>query len=135
GEANVWVAYAQFTPNQKFTDIRWRGPDETKNSAELAEPPGGDQIFLVRYSRGAWSEAIAVTEKGGDLYKPAVAVDDSGRAWVFWSANNGGNFDLYARSFEAGKGGKTGKLTSDKGPDIPPAPAPPPQSPPPASLP
>src|SRR5262245_9706583 len=119
-EGNVWVAYAQFTPNPKFTGIRWTGPDETKNFAELAEPTGGDQILLVRYSRGAWSEAIAVTEKGGDLYKPAVAVDDSGRAWVFWSANNGGNFDLYARSFEAGKGGKTVKLTSDRGPDIAP---------------
>src|SRR5215470_4372971 len=119
-EGNVWVAYAQFTPNPKFTGIRWSGTDETKNFAELAEPTGGDQILLVRYSRGAWSEAIAVTEKGGDLYKPAVAVDDSGRAWVFWSANNGGNFDLYARSFEAGKGGKTLKLTSDRGPDIAP---------------
>src|SRR5262249_61548180 len=53
-------------------------------------------------------------------YKPAVTVDGSGRVWVFWSANDGGNFDLYARSFEAGKGGKTVKLTSDLGPDIAP---------------
>src|SRR5262245_28043780 len=119
-EGNVWVAYAQFTPNPKFTGIRWSGSGETKNFAELAEPAGGDQILLARWSRGAWSEAVAVTEKGGDLYKPAVAVDDSGRVWVFWSANQGGNFDLYARSFEAGKGGRTVKLTSDRGPDIAP---------------
>jgi len=119
-EGNVWVAYAQFTPNPKFTGIRWSGTGETKNFAELAEPVGGDQIMLMKWSRGAWSEAVAVTEKGGDLYKPAVAADGSGRVWVFWSANNGGNFDLYARSFEAGKGGKTVKLTSDRGPDIAP---------------
>src|SRR5215831_14061083 len=106
-EGNVWVAYAQFTPNPKFTGIRWLGTGETKNFAELAEPTGGDQIMLMKWSRGAWSEAVAVTEKGGDLYKPAVTVDGSGRVWVFWSANDGGNFDLYARSFEAGKGGKT----------------------------
>jgi hypothetical protein len=111
-EGNVWVAYAQFTPNPKFTGIRWSGTGETKNFAELAEPTGGDQIMLMNWSRGAWSEAVAVTEKGGDLYKPAVASDGSGRVWVFWSANNGGAFDLYARSFEAGKGGKTLKLTS-----------------------
>jgi hypothetical protein len=119
-EGNVWVAYLQFTPNPKFTGIRWSGTGETKNFAELAEPAGGDQILLIRWSRGMWSEAVAVTEKGGDLYKPAVAVDGAGRVWVFWSANNGANFDLYARSFEAGKGGKTLKLTSDRGPDIAP---------------
>jgi hypothetical protein len=119
-EGNVWVAYAQFTPNPKFTGVRWSGTGETKNFAELAEPTGGDQIMLMKWSRGALSEAVAVTEKGGDLYKPAVALDGSGRVWVFWPASDGGNFDLYARSFEAGKGGKTVKLTSDRGPDIAP---------------
>src|SRR5262249_57833696 len=96
---------------------------ETRERKTLAEWPGrrgGDKFLPVRYPRGAWSEPMAVTERGGDLYKPAVAVDDSGRAWVFWSANNGGNFDLYARSFEAGKGGKTLKLPSDRGPGIAP---------------
>src|SRR5499433_3153261 len=34
-EGNVWVAYAQFTPNPKFTGIRWSGTGETKNFAEL----------------------------------------------------------------------------------------------------
>src|SRR5262245_26526865 len=100
-EGGVWVAYAQFTPNPKFTGVRWSGGGETKNFAELAEPTGGDQILLVRWSSGAWSEPVAVTERGGDLYKPAVAVDGSGRVWVFWSANDGGDFELYARSFES----------------------------------
>src|SRR5262249_55413007 len=75
-EGNVGAAYLQFTANPKFTGIRWSGTGETKNFAELAEPAGGDQILLARWSRGAWSEAVAVTDKGGDLYKPAVAVDD-----------------------------------------------------------
>jgi hypothetical protein len=119
-EGSVWVAYAQFTPNPKFTGIRWSGTGETKNFTELSEPTGGDQILLMTWSRGAWSEPIAVTEKGGDLYKPAIAVEAAGRVWVFWSANTGGNFDLYARLFEAGQGGKTLQLTSDRGPDIAP---------------
>ncbi len=117
-EGNVWVAFVRFTPNPKFTGIRWTGTEETKNFAELAEPTGGDQVLLVRYSRGVWSTPMAVSDKGGDLYRPAVAVDGAGRVWVFWSANSDGNFDLYARGFEAGRGGKTIKLTSDRGPDI-----------------
>src|SRR5262245_18595850 len=81
-EGNVWVAYAQFTPNPKFTGIRWSGTGETKNFAELAEPSGGDQIMLVRWARGAWSEAVAVTEKGGDLQARCRGGRQIGRAHV-----------------------------------------------------
>ncbi len=119
-EGNVWVAYMQFTPNPKFLGIRMRlpGSEPVKDFAELAEPTGGDQILLLRYSRGTWSEPIAVSEPRGDLYKPAVAVDGSGRVWVFWSANTGGNFDLYARAVEGGKPGQVHRLTTDRGSDI-----------------
>ncbi len=120
-EGNFWVAYMKFAPNPKFPGIRVSDPQPPKNLDELAEPTGGDQIFLLRYSQGAWSEPVAVTEAHGDLYKPAVAVDGTGRVWVFWSANSNGNFDLYARSFESGKPGKTLRLTTDPGPDITPA--------------
>jgi len=117
-EGNVWVAYLQFTPNPKFLGIRWTAAGPQQDLAELAEPTGGDQIFLTQYSRGVWSEPIAVSEAHGDLFKPAVAVDGAGRVWVFWSANTNGNFDLYARPVEGGKPGRALKLTSDRGPDI-----------------
>ncbi len=117
-DGNVWVAYLQFTPNPKFLGIRMSAPEPPKDFAELAEPTGGDQILLVRYTRGKWSDPIAVSEPRGDLYKPAVAVDGQGRVWVFWSANEGSNFDLYARALEAGKPGKVLRLSSNPGPDI-----------------
>jgi Protein of unknown function (DUF3604) len=118
---NLWIAYLQFTPNAKFTGVRLGIQEAPTNLAELAEPTGGDQILLARYSDGKWAEPVSVSETRGDLYKPAVAVDGSSRVWVFWSANTGGNFDLYARAFEAGKPGKTLRLSTDRGADIVPA--------------
>jgi hypothetical protein len=114
-EGNVWIAYAQFTPNPKFGGVRNQLRGETiRDFNELLEPPKGDQIMLAKYSRGAWSAPVAVSE-AGDLYKPAVAVDGSNRVWVFWSQNQNGNFDLMARQMS---GGSALKLSSDRGPDI-----------------
>ena len=119
-EGDVWVAYQQFTPNQKFLGFRNQLRGEMKDFNELKEPPGGDQVMLARYSRGKWAEPIAVSEPRGDLFKTAVAIDGSKRVWVFWSENKGGNFDLHARVVEDGKAGKTTRLSSDAGPDITP---------------
>ncbi len=122
-QGNVWVAFLQFKPNPKFTGIRWMAVDgePQKDFNQLKEPAGGDQIMLSRYAGGAWSEAVAVSDAGGDLFKPAIAVDRTGKVWVFWSGNTDGNFDLYARSFDKGKPGGRLKLTADSGPDMTPA--------------
>ena len=45
----------------------------------------------------------------------------NGRPWVFWSANEKGNFDLWARVVESGKPGITVRLSSAPGSDIDPA--------------
>ena len=51
----------------------------------------------------------------------AVAVDGQGRAWIFYSAQRAGNFDLYARSARAdGTLSSEIRLTSDPGTDISP---------------
>jgi hypothetical protein len=119
----VWVAYLQFTPNPKFTKIRWTSPlsEEPKNFDELKEGGQGDQVMLARYANGAWSQPIAVSEGRSDLFKPAVAIDGAGRVWVFWSANTDGNFDLYARVVAQNQPGKTIRITSDRGADVVPA--------------
>ncbi|MFN0124634.1 MAG: hypothetical protein ACKV2V_29380 [Blastocatellia bacterium] len=118
----VWVAWQQFTPNPKFNNIRWTLPTggTAGNLDELKEVNHGDQIMLARYTNGAWSAPIAVSEGRGDLFRPAVAVDGAGRVWVFWSANTNGNFDLYARVVDKNTAGKTLKLTADAGPDVTP---------------
>src|SRR6202140_3072764 len=89
--------------------------------SELKAPTGGDQILLRKYTGGSWGEPIAITEPGGDLYRPAIAVDGSGRPWVFWSANEKGNFDVWAKPVEDGKPGSAVRLSSEAGSDIDPA--------------
>src|SRR6266446_2181478 len=55
------------------------------------------------------------------LYRPAIAVDGSGRPWVFWSANDKGNWDVWARPVENGKPGASVRLSTEAGSDIDPA--------------
>ena len=64
----------------------------------LAKPTGGDQRWLRVQRAGQWSEPLAVTAGQGDIYKCAVAVDGGGTAWVFWSEQKDGNFDIWTRS-------------------------------------
>jgi hypothetical protein len=119
-DGNVWVAYVRFAPNPKFLGTRLMTAQPITDFDALAEPPGADQVFLLRYAQGSWSEPIPVSGPKGDLYRPAVAVDGTGRVWVFWSSNRAGNFDLYARSFQGGQAGEVLQLTADPGADITP---------------
>src|SRR5258708_17770224 len=82
--------------------------------------PGGDQILLRKYANGSWSDTLAITPPGGDLWRPSIAVDGKGRPWVFWSANDGGNFDIWARIIENGRPGAVKRISSAPGADIDP---------------
>ena len=116
-DGTVWIAYMEFKHHPDHDKLR----NTAKVSDELAAKPGGDQILLMRYSGGDWSAPIAITPPGGDLYRPAVAVDGKGRPWVFWSANEKGNFDVWARPVENMKPGPVVRLSSAPGSDIDPA--------------
>ena len=70
---------------------------------------------------GEWSAPIAISPPGGDLYRPAVAVDGKGRPWVFWSANEKGNFDVWARVSDGHQARSLRAITSTPGSDIDPA--------------
>ena len=113
----VWLAYVEFRHNQDHDKLRAPLKEAPANFGALKASTGGDQILLRKYSSGTWGETIAITEPGRDLYRPAVAVDGSGRAWVFWSANENGNFDLWARPIENGKPGAVVRLSTEAGSD------------------
>jgi hypothetical protein len=121
GDDAVWVSYVQFTRGDR-AQHRWgqMGADPPKNLDFVARPTGGDQVFLRRYSKAkkSWGEAIAVSDPKQDVMRTAVAVDGKKRAWVFWSANRSGNFDVYARSYADGRWSRELRLTSDPGTDL-----------------
>lgn len=112
----VWVAYMEFKHNPDHDRIRLVANDFDAMTAK----PGGDQIMLKSYANNTWSEPVPVSAPGGDLYRPAVAVDGQGRPWVFWPENTAGNFDIRGRVVENGKPGTLLKLSSAAGSDIDP---------------
>jgi hypothetical protein len=116
-DGSVWLAYMEFKHNPKHNRIR----TTAKVTDDLTAKTGGDQVWLQHYASGAWSAPVAITPPGGDLYRPAVAVDGKGRPWVFWSSNTGGNFDVWARVADGLKPGATVRISSDPGSDIDPA--------------
>ena len=85
-------------------------------------------MWLLALRGSQWSKPIAVTDGGEDLYRTATAADGQGRAWIFFSKNvgagadlTGGDWELFARSYQAGKLGPLVRLTHEPGPDIYPA--------------
>ncbi|MEK7407038.1 MAG: hypothetical protein AAB225_18350 [Acidobacteriota bacterium] len=118
---NVWLAYLEFKHHPDHDRIRANLREAPKDFSDYKAAPGGDQILVRKYSQGAWSEPLAITPPGGDLYRPAIAVDGTGRPWVFWPANEKGNFDLWARAIENGQPGRTLRLSNAPGSDIDPA--------------
>lgn len=119
-DGTVWIAYVAFTHGKGFAR-RERFGDTEPDISGLDRPTGGDRVFVIRLRQGQWSAPLAVTPGGEDIYKTAIAVDGSGRPWVFWSVQQEGNFDLWASSLRGEAWSKPLRLTKDPGPDIAPA--------------
>ena len=117
---DIWLAYMQFHHSADADMIRANPPEAPKDFQLYSEPTGGDQIWARRYSGGKWGENIAVTAPGGDCLKTAVAADDNGKAWIIWSQNEGGNFDIFARPVDASGVGELVQVSKDPGADVEP---------------
>ena len=76
---------------------------------------GDDQIYV---RRGVTSKPEAIAKPGGDYFRTALAEDRGGKVWVVWSAQAGGNWDLYARAFDGSRWLAEQRLTSSPGADI-----------------
>lgn len=124
-DGTVYVVYLAFTRGRDFQGRRERVA--TKESAPvsnlgtpvrtieqpgdlayLAQPAGGEQLYLRILRDGVWSKPIAVTDGERELYRPAVSVAGDGRVWVFYSEHvdpdenlDYGNWELISRSFAA----------------------------------
>ena len=116
----LFLAYIEFTHSDRALESRARLDEEPKNFDFLARPAGGDRVKLMRFSKKdrIWSGPEDISPAGEDCMRAAAAVDGSGRLWVIWSANRGGNFDLYARYRVNGQWSSELRLTSDPGTDV-----------------
>jgi len=118
---DIWLAYVEFKHRPDHDKLRAPYKEAPKDLSVLVTPAEGDQILVKRFSENRWSDPIAITPTGGDLYRPAVAIDGTGRPWVFWSANQRGDFDLWARVIENGTPSATVQISKEPGSDVFPA--------------
>ena len=124
-DGTVYVVYLAFSRGRDFQGFREqlatkeskrpagsatgaRMIDQPGDLAYLAQPAGGEQLYLRVHKDGQWSDPIAVTDGKQELYRPAVSVDGNGRIWVLYSSHldaddnlDYGNWELMACSFAA----------------------------------
>jgi hypothetical protein len=115
---NIWLAFTIFRHNANHNKLRANLRTALEDFSSMTAPTGGDQVLVRKFDGNAWGAPIAITAPGGDLYRPAIAIDGTGRPWVFWSQNDGGNFDVYARAIENGQPGRTVRLSTEAGSDV-----------------
>lgn len=120
------VAWVAFTPGIDRDERARRWEKSPGDFSPLAKPPGADRLWLRLQRNNTWSEPLAITPAGRDIYKCAVAFDGRGTAWVFWSENTSwpakplANFELFAASVTDGKVSAPLKLTDHAGTDLSP---------------
>jgi hypothetical protein len=126
-DGTLYLAYTSFTPGIDRDERARTWSQAPGDLSFLAQPPGGDQLFVRSVKDGAVSQPIAVTETGADIYKSAIAVAGDGTAWIFWSQNKNyqpfpnnptANFDIWARPLKDGRLGAARRLSESAENDI-----------------
>jgi hypothetical protein len=117
----VYATYVEFVRGDRSVS-RWSNMGGPKPASLdfVARPAGGDQVFLVVYSKSkkTWGAPLAVTSSKQDIMRASVAVDGQKRVWVVYSANRNGNFDIYAKARSGARFGDEVRITSSDGVDL-----------------
>ena len=100
---DVYLAYTRYVHGDRTLAQGVNTKTTITDFSFLARATGGDQVLLMHYSKAqrVWTGPFSITAAGEDAMRTAVAVDGQGRAWVFYSVQRSGNFDIYARSSRA----------------------------------
>jgi hypothetical protein len=116
-DGTVWYASVAYTHgNPVVMDEVARGRFDS-----LVIKGNGDRIKLRKLVGAEWSASeIDVTDGGLDVWRPSVAVDGRGVVWVVWAEQVGGNWDIYARSYDPKVEalGERIRITNSVGPDF-----------------
>jgi hypothetical protein len=119
-DGTLWLCYTNFRHHPEHDRINANMKSAPRNFDDYKAPTGGDQIVARSFRDGKWSAAIDVTAPGGDIHRPSIAVNGSGRVWVFWPQNENHNFDIWARPIDNGTPGRAIRLSSEAGTDMDP---------------
>src|SRR6516165_9993845 len=100
---DVYLTYTEFVHGDRSLATSQSTSKTITDFSFLSRPAGGDQVFLMHYSisQRTWTGPFAVTGPGEDVMRSAIAVDSQGRAWIVYSTQRNGNFDLFARNSRA----------------------------------
>jgi len=73
---NVYLAYVQFVHSSRDQERRGTLTEDPKSFNFLSRPVGGDQVFLMVYSKAkrTWGPAMNVTVPKQDIMRTAVSV-------------------------------------------------------------
>ena len=118
---DVYLTYTEYVHGDRSQALGQGTQTAITDFTPLARPAGGDQVLLMHYSiaQRTWTGPFSVTGTGEDAMRSAVAIDGQGRAWVFYSVQRSGNFDLYTRSARSdGSMSAEIRLTTDPGTDL-----------------
>ncbi len=97
-DGTLWLAYISYTVRDESRRIeQGQLQEQPADFKALYTPEFADQLFVKYYRDGKWSQPIAVTGPKEDLVRCAIGVEGNGDAWVVYSANRRGRYDLYAR--------------------------------------
>ena len=114
GEGRTHVAWTRFSSPRLGEPRVLEMASPPADFRSFAEPTGGDQLLLTTLDGDGAAQILAVTDPGRDLYKCAVAVDGSDRAWVFWAERLEGRFDVWGRSVWEGRLGPPIRISQGK---------------------
>jgi len=122
GTVVVYVEHDHFGPPTPI-DIKSLPTDEQGipiDYSAFRPTDGGDRVMLTWFDGNEWAQPQPVTNEGLDVWRPAVAIDGRGIAWVIWSENIKGNWELMCRRFDLKKGiwSQVERLTDNPGADI-----------------
>ena len=72
-----------------------------------------DCVVASRRQDDAWQDPVRLSGDTTDHWRPALACDGDGRLWFTWSANQDGNWDLWACCLDGGQWSLPQRLTDN----------------------
>jgi hypothetical protein len=88
-------------------------PNGSIAAAWVAFKNRADRVFLRTRSNNAWSPAEEVTPRPADIFRCAVAAENDGGLWVFWTERSKDTWELWGRRKKGTSWQRAEKLASE----------------------